>query len=180
MLSSWNQKLFTIIHGWSGIDPTFDKIIVFCAVHLWWVLVVALVLFYGIFKRSARGLAELLVILFSALLSDLAAVILKPIVASPRPFEAIKDLPVLLHDVSTKAFPSGHTAFVFGLAVALLLYDWFIGVAAIIGALIVGLARVAAGVHWPIDIAGGIIVGALAAIIVHALASIFLRDRFSE
>ena len=178
-MSSLNQKLFDIIHGWSGIDPNFDKVILFCAVHLWWVLVVAIVAFYIFFKRNTRGLAELFVIGSSGAVSYVVAFIVKHVTASPRPIEVLKNPLVLLHDVASSAFPSGHSAFVFGIAVALLLYDWLLGVVALVLALLVGVARVAAGVHWPIDILGGILVGAIIAIIIHAVASIFFRDRIT-
>ena len=175
-MSQLNQKLFETIHNWSGISPSFDRIILFCAAHLWWVLIVAVVLFYALLKRSARGLAELSVILFSGAASYVVAFIVKHIVASPRPVEVIKDLPTLIQEAAGTAFPSGHTALVFGLAIALLLYDRFLGIAALVIAAVVGLSRVAAGVHWPIDILGGIVVGGIVALIIHAIASLFLRS----
>lgn len=175
-MSGWNEKVFETIHNWSGISPSFDRIIIFCATHLWWILVAAVILFYTIMRRSARGLAELSVILFSGVVSYLGAYVIKHIVEAPRPGEVLQDLPMLLQKAAGTAFPSGHTALVFGIAIALFFYDRFLGIAALVVALLVGLARVASGLHWPIDILGGIVVGGIVALVIHAIASIFLRN----
>ncbi|MBI5732405.1 phosphatase PAP2 family protein, partial [Candidatus Jorgensenbacteria bacterium] len=48
---------------------------------------------------------------------------------------------------------------------------WFMS-----GALLNGLARVFVGVHWPSDIAGGIIVGLLSAFVITKLVPVFSDD----
>jgi undecaprenyl-diphosphatase len=82
----------------------------------------------------------------------------------PRPFLALH-IPHLLTETSY-SFPSGHTIFLFALATGI----WFVNkkqsYVLFVLALLVGLARVAAGVHYPSDIAGGIILGVLTAVLV--------------
>lgn len=67
------------------------------------------------------------------------------------------------------SFPSGHAAFFFGLAVIVWYTNrrwgwWFL-----VLSLINGIARIFAGVHWPLDIAGGILVGLASGLLVHHL-----------
>jgi undecaprenyl-diphosphatase len=64
------------------------------------------------------------------------------------------------------AFPSAHTALAFGLAITVFLHDKKIGWFYLFGALAVGVARVLANVHYPIDILGGAFIGTLVAVIV--------------
>ena len=63
------------------------------------------------------------------------------------------------------SFPSGHAMFFGALAMSLYFVQKRIGYMYFVVALIVGLARVASGVHFPIDIFVGYILGILIAII---------------
>ncbi len=67
------------------------------------------------------------------------------------------------------SFPSGHTISIFAIATIAYFYKkklgWWLG----IGGLIVGTARVIVGVHWPSDIAGGIILGIFVSVVFYKL-----------
>jgi len=63
---------------------------------------------------------------------------------------------------SQTAFPSGHTtsAFIFAGVVALtVVRAWWARACIIAVALVVGLSRVAVGIHWPLDVAAGATLG---------------------
>ncbi|KKS95666.1 MAG: Bacitracin transport permease protein BCRC [Microgenomates group bacterium GW2011_GWC1_43_13] len=64
------------------------------------------------------------------------------------------------------AFPSGHTAQAFALAVTIFMHDKKVGWFYLIGALVIGIARVLANVHYPVDIFGGALIGTLVAVVV--------------
>lgn len=76
----------------------------------------------------------------------------------PRPFLVLDIQPLFNHE-ATAALPSGHAAFFFALALSVFYFvdrpwGWrFIG-----AALLISLARVASGVHWPLDILAGVAV----------------------
>ena len=71
------------------------------------------------------------------------------------------------HQFSHSSFPSGHATAPFTLAtmIIFLVTDVRIRTAVIIYASLIALSRIAAGVHWPIDILGGMFFGWLAAYI---------------
>ena len=64
------------------------------------------------------------------------------------------------------SFPSGHAAFFFALSAAVFYWDKRLGTFFFAASLMMGIARVAAGVHYPSDIIGGVIVGVASAWIV--------------
>jgi undecaprenyl-diphosphatase len=85
----------------------------------------------------------------------------------PRPLEVLGFTSLISE--SGASFPSGHMTFLFSLAVVILFYNrkfgwWLVGLS-----FIVGLARIFAGVHWPLDILGGTAIGALCGYIVHKI-----------
>lgn len=79
----------------------------------------------------------------------------------PRPFVVDGILPLVYHDAST-SFPSEHALAAFIIAFTLLRYTYAWGVPLLICAILVGVGRVAAHVHWPLDIIGGVIFAAIA------------------
>lgn len=72
------------------------------------------------------------------------------------------------------SFPSGHAAFYFALSMAVYLYNKKLGVILFVVSLIMGIARIYAGVHWPSDILGGIVVGVITALVVNFAARKFI------
>lgn len=88
----------------------------------------------------------------------------------PRPFVVHPDI-VKLIDKSAleKSFPSAHTTVAFALATAIFFWNKKWGTAALALALAIGLARVAAGVHYPSDILGGALLGVAAALVVRKI-----------
>jgi uncharacterized protein (TIRG00374 family) len=66
------------------------------------------------------------------------------------------------------SFPSGHTAAVFTLVAVLVMWSRIrvpLKVAIILLATLIGVSRIAVGVHWPMDVLGGVIVGWISALI---------------
>lgn len=94
----------------------------------------------------------------------LIAIWTKESVARPRPTAAAVGLP-LRHHVEGFGFPSSHAAIAAALAVALVITlrpGAWLSAAAIAMAIGVAVARVYFGVHWPLDVGGGLALGAFA------------------
>lgn len=136
---------------------TMDSIIIFCAKYLF-IFVVLLVglLWLKLNKKNKIELAAAVII------AGVIAVVMDKIAGKlyfdPRPFVTHNIKPLVAH-AADNGFPSEHTLFTFTLSMAAYFYSKKIGLAAFILSLAVGVARVAAHIHSPIDIIGGILMG---------------------
>ncbi|WP_320128057.1 phosphatase PAP2 family protein [uncultured Sphaerochaeta sp.] len=108
----------------------------------------------------------------SALLSSLISMgILKAIVRAPRPFTVLPSIAgKRLATATGYSFPSGHTttAASFYSALAMAFKKRTISIFCAILIVLVGISRLYLGVHWPIDIFGGLILGTSISLLCYA------------
>ena len=93
-------------------------------------------------------------------LSYLAAKISSLVYFDPRPFVVGHFTPLITH-VADNGFPSDHTLISAAVASVVFAYNKTLGAVLIILALIVGVARVLAGVHHIVDVLGSIVIAAI-------------------
>lgn len=99
--------------------------------------------------------------IFSCFLAYLITELIKNIFPTLRPYVINGLDPLTLTNPSDGAFPSSHTAVGFALALTIFEHDRKVGTLYIIMAALVGIARIIAHVHYPIDIMGGAAIGLL-------------------
>ncbi|MEK7106302.1 MAG: phosphatase PAP2 family protein, partial [Patescibacteria group bacterium] len=90
--------------------------------------------------------------------ATLSGLTLKSLIHAPRPFLALPQVQALFPE-SGYAFPSGHATFFSAMAFTIFFRNKKAGYVFILFALLIGLTRIIAGVHFPIDILGGFILG---------------------
>lgn len=88
----------------------------------------------------------------------------------PRPFVVLNLNPLVETEIG-RAFPSGHASFFFALSIAIFYFNKKEGLWFGLFALLNGIARVAAAVHWPTDILGGFLVSLVAFVFVYLVLS---------
>jgi len=117
--------------------------------------------------------------LFACLITWLIAFAIKHFFPTLRPFMINgKETDVFTVPLDG-AFPSGHSAEAFALAVTVFMHDRKIGWWFLMGATLVGIARVLANVHYPIDIVGGAFLGTIVAVIIEKLHFLDLVNNLS-
>lgn len=163
-----DEFLFRAVNAVALRSDGIDAIVSFLAQQAALLIVFALIGYAGweIWKeKSAKERSVLFekwaLVFGAAILAWIAAGILKDLVARPRPFIELRDANLLFPHGDHDSFPSGHATFLFSLWWALRLVHFPRRPAAffLAGAILVGLARVAAGIHWPLDILGGALLG---------------------
>lgn len=131
------------------------------------------ILLYGVLMlvlwwRACDGRRRALLLAVLAALSALGInAVLNQLVPRPRPY-LVLPLRILQTPAPRDAsFPSDHAAVTAAVAMTLLLADHGVaGTAGLVGALLIGAARVIIGLHYPTDIIGGVLVGVCSAIAV--------------
>ncbi len=156
---------------------SFEWLTVFVASYVPYLIVLAAV---ALLVKEPRGRMKIWKLIYAAL----SVLIGRGLIASlvhylwnrPRPFvtEAFQPLLALM---PSSSFPSGHVTLLVGISAALLMAGkkegwWLAGLS-----FAVGVARIAAGVHWPSDVLGGIVVGVAGAWIAHLLIGKFAPEK---
>lgn len=92
--------------------------------------------------------------------------ILKNLIARPRPCAVDKSVTLLIPFPSEYSFPSGHSSNGFAAAVTIFAYYHKTGIAALAVAAVIAFSRMYLFVHYPTDILGGMLLGTLDACLV--------------
>jgi len=156
-------KLFYLFNNLAGQSQFFDALVVFLAGYSQYFLIIIFLLFLYF---SGYTKQEKLRILATAVISPVIArfgitEFIRFVYHRPRPF--------LTHEVHRLisenhwSFPSGHSAFFFAAATAVFVYNKKWGVGFFIAAILMNLSRIVAGVHYPSDILGGMLIGVFVA-----------------
>lgn len=133
----------------------FMKIVTFLGNGGWFWILCAVVLL-AVPKTRKTGYAAVLSLIFGVIVTNL---LLKNIVARPRPFAEIEALIPLIAKPTDFSFPSGHTTASFAVALVMLrMLPKKIGIPAVVLAALVAFSRLYLGVHYPTDVLAGFVV----------------------
>ncbi len=154
--------LFQQINNLVGLCPVSDWFGIFFASYLQYLVGAGLLVFWFWGKdreEQIKNLYQAGVAIGAIILSRLIFTeIIRWLWFRPRPFidQAVNSL--IAHE-NTGSFPSGHAAFFFALAGVIYFFNrraghWLVG-----AAVLISLARVFVGVHYPLDILAGAVVG---------------------
>lgn len=120
------------------------------------------VLSYLWFIRKAKE--EFAHIAISTVITVVVVLVVKELSAIPRPYEVEGLVPKAGFSVRTSSLPSLHTALSFCLATTVALHQRKFGIILFLLSGIIGIGRVFAFVHYPVDVILGSILGTLTAL----------------
>ncbi len=109
--------------------------------------------------------------------ADLLAYGMRDWIGRRRPPLVYPEPKPLAHVPHSGAFPSGHAATAFACATVLAWWDRRFAVPAFVLAAAIALSRVYVGVHWPLDVLGGAVLGVLLAKALLTLVEVLRRSR---
>lgn len=159
-----DTRLFFVLNNLVGQSQLLDWIIVFLASYLPYLLVAAFLLLLYYSSHSKRDkLYMFWVTTASAFIARFGVTeLIRFFYQRPRPFMVYPQIHALFVD-NEWSFPSGHATFFFAMAAAIYLYNKKWGIGFFIATLAVTISRIIAGVHYPSDILGGMVIGVLVA-----------------
>lgn len=152
-----NQNIFYAINSLAGRSAFLDSIIVFFASIFPIALIIFVIVYFFIFKKSPL---KFFLIFGMVLIPASVTIFLQWVVfRHPRPFMALPDVHQLISISGFTSFPSEHATIFSALAMSVFFYNKKMGIYFFIFALLIGIARVASGVHFPADILAGFAIG---------------------
>lgn len=167
-----NDTIFYFFYGLAHQSTLVDNIIIFFAQYFPYVVLMLAGLFlifhheivqaenpYRLFMEKKVEIAK---VFLAGVSAWILAQVLKVAIHMPRPFISLTGVKSVISETGY-AFPSGHATFYMALAFSIFFLHRKAGYWFIAFALIIGIARITAGVHFPVDILGGFILGAFIA-----------------
>lgn len=154
-----NSSLLLAINGLAGHSKLLDTFMVYSAKYLIFVVFAVVAICLGLYiynKEWKPAIYVFISLVVTFILLQLAGLLN----LDHRPFMD-HHLTQLVAHASGKSFPSDHTTASIGMALSLLYFTKYkkTGVLVLLVALLIGFARVFVGVHYPLDILGGIVTG---------------------
>ena len=177
-LNAVDTDLFMLMNGFVGTVPFVDRVAQWVVSDYLMPIALALMLIFMWFidrDRELRVQRQLgvFVALTAMALSNSVVFILNFYYFRPRPF-ADNDVSLLFYEPTDSSFPSNAVAAVFGLAFGIWGVSRRLGYFAIAAATLYGLARVYAGVHYPLDILAGAAIAAPVTYLVFRLRDLLM------
>jgi undecaprenyl-diphosphatase len=165
-----NEQAFYFFYNLANKYWLLNWFFIFFAQYLPYLLAIVFVgfIFWG-YKKGKDRLYYILLTAFSLLMArGLFVEFIRFFYPNPRPFKAL-GLEPLIEPIITSSFPSGHATVFFALTTLVYFinkkYFWHFAGAAVL----VSLGRIIVGVHWPLDILGGAVLGIVIVLIARRL-----------
>jgi membrane-associated phospholipid phosphatase len=167
-----NNQIFFFFYNLAHQSAFFDKLVVFFAVYFPYIVIllagIFLLFHHEVFssenplKAFIQKWKEIVLVFFSGAFAWFLAYVLKYLFHTGRPVDIFSNI-IPLISKTDYSFPSGHATFFMALAIALFFSHKKVGYIFLFFAFLIGVARIIAGVHFPIDILGGFILGLIIA-----------------
>lgn len=168
VMQSADSTLFEKINGMAGASSTADSLMVAVAKYSPIVIAILLVILWLRWRRDTQRTSGLGAT--AALVALGVAQIIGRLFPRARPYDAVPAHLLLPRSLDV-SFPSDHATLAFAVAAVAFAWNRRWGSALIVFGLLTALARVWVGIHYPGDVLGGAILGAMTGTIVVAAAN---------
>lgn len=163
LLNPFDVTVYHFVNGFAGRSPILDAFMVFFAKYALEIYAVLFVVaWFALPKRDLKNRHALVIAGLAGVLALVVNVIIGHIWVRPRPFTVFSkgSFTQLIPHSADASFPSDHASGSFGFAAG----SWgkqqkWISYSFTVVAVLVMIARVFVGVHYPTDVIGGMVIG---------------------
>ena len=177
-------SLFYKLNNLVGGGGFFDDLVIFLASPLAYLSVFAIIfvfIFPSYFTSFNREFSLRVGIIIGFIAAFFGRYVVKsfivPFYNTPRPFEVLEEVNRLISHSGMESFPSGHAVFFFALSTALVLYNKKLGVFLFTSSVLMSLARVTAGLHWPSDVLAGASLGIIIGVAFYSVSALYVFSK---
>lgn len=176
---NWDKQLLLTLNSYH--NPWLDRFMWMLSDTIVWIPF--FIIFFIVLVKNKQANALLLLVAFALLIlitDRVSSGILKPLIERLRPSHdpELGDWVITVNNYKggLYGFVSSHAANIFGFAVLSLLFirSWSYSVTIISWALLISYSRMYLGVHYPLDIFFGIVLGILSAFLIYKLYTKFV------
>jgi len=162
-------------------NPVLDWFMPFITRQENWYPAFLLIIIGLLWKGGRQGRIVVLLLIPVIVLSDqITSSLLKPLVDRTRPcqaYEALGTVRALIGVKTSPSFPSSHASNAFAAAMFFAIFypkrKWIYFTVATL----IALSRVYVGVHYPVDVTVGAVIGAFCAVLVYGSYQLFRRSK---
>ncbi|MED1468693.1 undecaprenyl-diphosphatase [Bacillus salipaludis] len=167
-MSQLNIEAFRAINN-LGKDHLFlDPIAVFLAEYMLYFLILGMLVYW--FTRTDKNRMMIILSVISVAVAEVIGKIAGKFYSHYQPFAELPHVNKLVSHAVDNAFPSDHSIIFFSICFSILLVRKKEGWLWIILACCVAISRVMVGVHYPLDVLTGALIGIISALLVYLIA----------
>ena len=175
MLSTMNHEILLALYSLATSSALASGVVIFFAQWFPFLVLISAVVYIFLEENESDIVRILVRTAFPTLVVWLIVALIKHFFPSPRPFAADLGITPLISVADPfGAFPSAHAAIFASLAGTMFAKYVRAGKWYLLGAILIAIARVAAGVHWPGDVLTGVLLGLVVGFII---AKLLLRTK---
>jgi undecaprenyl-diphosphatase len=171
-LLAWDERMFRLLNeNWH--NPTLDLVMPFVTDARNYVILFVVAAIILVVVGRLHGLRLLVLTVVSVVAADaIGSHVVKVIFLRSRPCLALEGVRLLVGCTNSASFPSNHAVNASALATLVTLYMPRLWLPAVALALLVGYSRVYVGVHYPLDVLVGGVLGIVVALVLSAVMNL--------
>jgi undecaprenyl-diphosphatase len=163
-LLGWDERIFRLLNG-NWLNPILDRLLPFATDAGNFILPFVVAAIVIVLVGRVRGLRFLVLAVVSVVAADaIGTHIFKYSFLRARPCIALADVRLLVGCTKLPSFPSNHAVNASVLATLISLYMPRLCLPATALAILVGYSRIYVGVHYPLDVLAGSVLGIIVAL----------------